>query len=192
MSTVTGSSATRLLVLGVVRISQPVHGYDVRRELLEWRVDTWAHVAPGSIYHQLRALVRDGLLEVTGVEQQGGRPARTRYQLTPAGEARFFELLRAALSTVEASGMLLMAGLPFFPLLARDEVVELLERRAAVLDEVVAGGGPFGEVDPDTPEHVAEIFALTTARLRADAGWARVLVERLRAGRYELADECDS
>ena len=44
-------SSTRLLVLGVVRIFQPVHGYDVRRELLSWRVDQWANVAPGSIPH---------------------------------------------------------------------------------------------------------------------------------------------
>ena len=28
-------SSTRLLVLGAVRIFQPVHGYDVRRELLD-------------------------------------------------------------------------------------------------------------------------------------------------------------
>ena len=42
-------ASTRLLVLGVVRIFQPVHGYDVRRELLSWRVDQWANVAPGSI-----------------------------------------------------------------------------------------------------------------------------------------------
>ncbi len=36
-------SSTRSLVLGVVRILQPVNRYDVRRVLLAWRADTWAH-----------------------------------------------------------------------------------------------------------------------------------------------------
>jgi hypothetical protein len=35
-------SATRLLVLGAVRIFQPAHGYLVRRELLSWGVENWA------------------------------------------------------------------------------------------------------------------------------------------------------
>jgi hypothetical protein len=38
-------SSTRLLMLGAVRIFQPVHGYFVRRELLTWRVDQWASTA---------------------------------------------------------------------------------------------------------------------------------------------------
>ena len=48
-------SVTRLLVLGAVRIFQPAHGYLVRRELLSWRVEEWANVQPGSIYHALRS-----------------------------------------------------------------------------------------------------------------------------------------
>jgi hypothetical protein len=41
-------SSTRLLILGAVRIFQPVHGYFVRRELLSWRADQWAKINPGS------------------------------------------------------------------------------------------------------------------------------------------------
>ena len=46
-------SATRLLVLGVVRMFGRAHGYQVRRELLTWSADEWANVQPGSIYHAL-------------------------------------------------------------------------------------------------------------------------------------------
>ena len=55
-------STTRLLLLGAVRIFQPVHGYLLRRELLSWQVEDWAHVKPGSIYSGLRTLVGLGLL----------------------------------------------------------------------------------------------------------------------------------
>lgn len=40
-------STTRLLLLGAVRVFPPVHGYLLRRELLSWQVEDWAHVEPG-------------------------------------------------------------------------------------------------------------------------------------------------
>src|SRR5688500_11438635 len=62
-------TTTRLMILGVVRWLQPVHGYDVRRELLSWQVEDWASIAPGSIYHALRKLTDEGLLEEVATEQ---------------------------------------------------------------------------------------------------------------------------
>lgn len=56
-------STTRLLVLGAVRIFQPVHGYYLRRELLTWRADQWAALNPGSVYNALKTLTKDGFLE---------------------------------------------------------------------------------------------------------------------------------
>src|SRR5882757_11215585 len=89
-------SSTRLLVLGVVRIFQPVHGYDVRRELLSWRAHEWASVKPGSIYNALKSLSRDGLLEIVGTSQVGGRPERTTYRVSSVGNEEFSSLLREA------------------------------------------------------------------------------------------------
>jgi DNA-binding PadR family transcriptional regulator len=68
---------TRLLVLSVVRLLQPVHGYDVRRELLSWRADEWASVPPGSVYGALKTLERDGWIEAVaqGIESGTGDPA---------------------------------------------------------------------------------------------------------------------
>jgi Transcriptional regulator PadR-like family len=79
-------SATRLLVLGVVRIFQPAHGYLVRRELLSWDVENWAAINPGSIYNMLRTLTRDGLLAEVDTADVGKGPARVGYRLTPDGE----------------------------------------------------------------------------------------------------------
>ena len=59
-------SATRLLILGAVRIFQPVHGYFIRRE------------RPG-IYNALRTLTRQGMLREVATESSDGRPARTTY-----------------------------------------------------------------------------------------------------------------
>ena len=62
-------SATRMMILGLVQWMQPVHGYDVRRELLSWSADKWANVQPGSIYHGLRKLAEEGLLRTVATEQ---------------------------------------------------------------------------------------------------------------------------
>jgi DNA-binding PadR family transcriptional regulator len=40
-------STTRLLILGLVKRLQPVHGYDLRRALLAGKAD----IRPGSVYH---------------------------------------------------------------------------------------------------------------------------------------------
>ena len=67
-------SATRLLLLGTVRIFQPVHGYFVRRELLSWYADAWAHVNPGSVYNGLRSLVREGFIAEVGTRRRAAGP----------------------------------------------------------------------------------------------------------------------
>ncbi len=83
-----------MMILGLVKLMQPVHGYDVRRELLSWNADEWANVAPGSIYHALRKLTEEGLLEEVATEQVGARPARTTYRTTAKGDSEFEDLLR--------------------------------------------------------------------------------------------------
>jgi DNA-binding PadR family transcriptional regulator len=51
-------SATQLLVLGVINGVGQAHGYQVRNELLAWRADMWAKIAPGSIYQAIRTLTK--------------------------------------------------------------------------------------------------------------------------------------
>lgn len=88
-------TSTRLLVLGAVRESGPVHGYNLRRQLLSIGANEWANVTPGSIYNALKTLVRESLLEVVGTDRQGARPERTMYRLTGEGEKAFQRLLVA-------------------------------------------------------------------------------------------------
>jgi len=180
--------ATRLLLLGTVRLFQPVHGYFVRRELMSWHADAWGNLNPGSVYNGLRTLTRDGLLEEVGTEAQGGRPARTTYRLTGDGESEFLMVLRGALWGVRAFEPAdLMAAWSFAWALKRDEVIAALEHRVEQI-EGSARATEFAIEDlarsETTPDTVAEHYRLTQARLDGEAGWARELVERLRGGAY--------
>ena len=181
-------SSTRLLVLGVVRIFQPVHGYDVRRELLSWRVDQWANVAPGSIYNALKSMTRDALLEIVGTDQVGGRPERTTYRLTNEGENEFQALLREALWRVRPPVDPLMPALCFMPVLKREELIAALKNRIPQIS------GQLEHVEfalaelpnPGTPEHVKELYRLSAARLAAEIPWAEALIQRLERGEYQI------
>jgi DNA-binding PadR family transcriptional regulator len=190
-------SPTRLLVLGVVRIFQPVHGYWVRRELLSWGVQDWGHVNPGSIYHALRAMARDGAIEEVATDEvagevHGGRPARTSYRLTLDGEQEFFGLLRTALWTLDDDPTTVLAGLCFMITLPRDEVVEAMRTRSGLLEaKVQVAERNMGHAVGArlAPPHSAEVVAVQVARWRAEQAWAVDLADRVRAGALRFRPE---
>jgi DNA-binding PadR family transcriptional regulator len=186
-------STTRLVILGAVRIFQPVHGYFVRRELMTWRADEWAPLNPGSVYNALRTLARDDFLEETGTEASDGRPARTLYRLTDDGETEFLMLLRDALWQLHPDDpSRLMAGVSFMWALSREEVRAALEHRVAQIEAAHRGlGFSVGDLlsNPRKPRHVAEVLRLVDARMGGEAVWAHEMLARLEAGEYAFAGE---
>src|ERR1700742_893781 len=122
-----------MMILGLVQWMQPVHGYDVRRELLSWSADKWANVQPGSIYHALRKLSEEELLREVTTEQVGARPARTTYEITDKGRAEFQTLLRSTWWNVATVAEPFMAAFAFLPMLSREEAAAGLRNRALQL-----------------------------------------------------------
>jgi DNA-binding PadR family transcriptional regulator len=186
-------SSTRLLVLGAVRIFQPVHGYLVRRELVSWQVDQWAHLNPGSVYGALRSLARDGYLEEVATEQGAAGAARTTYRVTPDEESELLRLVLEAIWTVVASAPeKLLVGLSFMDVLSREQVVAALEHRIAQIDASHSASQLAMQSIFDharAPDHVAEILRLADARGQGERAWAHELVERVRRGDYVFAGE---
>lgn len=187
-------SATRLLVLGVVRMYGTAHGYQVRRELLTWSADKWANVAPGSIYHALKKMATEKLLEVASTEAHPGGPDRTAYRLTPDGETEFQVLLARYLAESDDSAQgsfRLAAAVTFLPALPREKALSLLRHRLtqvvghrATAQDMLENGTSWGQ-----PEHVEELYRLWLGAVAAQEEWLRGLVARLESGRYAMADE---
>jgi DNA-binding PadR family transcriptional regulator len=176
-------SATRLLVLGVVRGYGRAHGYRVGHDLLSWGAGEWANVKWGSIYHALRKLTADGfLLDHDEV------PGRTDYELTERGEAEFQRLLREALRRPHPRPDLLGAALALLPSLPRADAIALLRERLATLEQTreKAQAQVDGWADPP---HVRELFGLWEHTAAGGAEWTRGLIERLEAGAYPMAGE---
>ncbi|QWF81956.1 PadR family transcriptional regulator [Amycolatopsis sp. CA-230715] len=186
-------SATRLLVLGVVRMHGSAHGYQVRRELLTWSADKWANVKPGSIYHALKKLAKEGLLAEVAVEPGDAGPDRLAYRLTDDGETEFQVLLTRALSDPQDPGPELGAGMTFLTTLPRQRAIDLLRHHlvraeAELHSATLIGGRP--DISPKPP-HVRELYELW--RLHAETGvrWTRGVIEHLEAGDYVMADDAD-
>ena len=86
-----------MLLLGAVQLFEPVNGYQIRRELVSWRVDEWAHINPGSIYSGLETLARAGHLARHPLVE--GNRTVTVYTTTDAGRAEFHRLFADAVRT---------------------------------------------------------------------------------------------
>jgi DNA-binding PadR family transcriptional regulator len=186
-------SATRLLVLGAVRIFQPAHGYLIRRELLSWGVESWAAINPGSIYNQLRTLTKEGLTEEVPDGEGGKGPAKVGYRLTLDGESAFLGLLTHGLWEIDdRDPHLLPAALCFLPALTREQAAEALEARETALQLQLKGLAARSRMMLEqrlVPPHTAESLELWSGQLSGQLGWVRGARERVAAGHYRFAGE---
>jgi len=173
-----------MMVLGLVQWMQPVHGYDVRRELLSWNADKWANVQPGSIYHALRTLSAEGLLREVSTEQVGARPARTSYEITEKGKAEFQSLLRGAWWQVTPAPDQFMAAFSFLPALRRDEAAAALRNRAVQLRAGIHALETAAATDwmDSKPTFVGWMWELTAVRSEAEIAWCERTAKKIEAG----------
>jgi DNA-binding PadR family transcriptional regulator len=174
------------MILGLVRWLQPVHGYDVRRELLSWDVESWANIQPGSIYHALRKLSEEGLLEEVATEQVGARPTRTTYRVTAKGDAEFEDLLRKYWWNVHTPVDPFSSAYAFMPALPRAEAIAALRNRAHALEAHAARHRAMIEDKSgwinSKPPHVLWNFELVVAKIEAEIDWCIRTAERVEGG----------
>ncbi|MEU9505064.1 PadR family transcriptional regulator [Micromonospora sp. NPDC048170] len=180
-----------MMILGLVRGMQPVHGYDVRRELLGRGADRWANVQPGSIYHALRKLTREGLLREVATEQVGARPPRTTYEVTPEGEEAFESLLRDLWWQLHEPPDPFVAAFSFLPAMPPEEAAAALRNRANLLRAGVEWTRTSlspGWAREAGPVHVGWMSELWAARSEAEISWCEQIAERIESGVSYLPD----
>lgn len=185
-------SAIRLLVLGAVRQHGRAHGYQVRNDLEYWGAHEWSNAKPGSIYHALKQMAKQGLLlaHETAPSTAGG-PPRTEYEITDEGVREYRSLLRAAITSYDQKMDVLSAAVGFIVDLERDEAVALLQERIAAIEAWRASVTEY-YTPADGPEslgHIGEIMNLWVHSADAGAEWTRGLIERIEGGAYTFSGE---
>jgi DNA-binding PadR family transcriptional regulator len=122
-----------LAILGLLK-EQPMHGYQLSRELSESLGGFW-RVSYGSLYPSLRRLEKDGAVEsVPSDEDRGGR-RKNVYRVTEKGEKLFFELLQETPHDNSTEDTRFRVRLAFFKYLPPETRIRLLERRRALLED---------------------------------------------------------
>jgi DNA-binding PadR family transcriptional regulator len=176
----------RLVVLGLL-LRRAMTGYEVQRLLELNQMEQWAGILPGSIYHALKKLEREGLITLRAVEATGNR-TRAIYVITPAGAVEFRRLLgeafRVSAPHYPAS---VYAALSFVDELPREEVVRLLDEQIAALEGQLVtwneGERAKAAVMPDVPMpgYLTAIFANGREHMELDLRFLRHLRDTLPA-----------
>ena len=125
---------TRLMVLGLLK-TKPMSGYEIQQILTRSQSDSWAGILPGSIYHALKKMEKEGLVEIDSIEKTGNR-SKAIYKITADGELEFDKLLKESLQV--SSVFLpsnLYTGLSFIEHLTNDAIIQSLKNQQIVLEE---------------------------------------------------------
>ncbi|EYT80281.1 PadR family transcriptional regulator [Streptomyces andamanensis] len=185
-------SAIRLLVLGAVRQHGRAHGYQVRNDLEYWGAHEWSNAKPGSIYHALKQMAKQGLLLAHEIAPStAGGPPRVEYEITELGTEEYLTLLREYLTAYDQRPDVLTAALGFMVDLGRAEVLGLLEKRVRSIEEWRRSVTEYytPEEGPGQLGHIGEIMNFWVHSADSGAEWTRGLIERVRGGAYTFAGE---
>lgn len=168
-----------VMVLALLREGD-MHPYEMARLLRARRDDRMIAITNGTLYHTVARLNGQGLLEEVGVDRDGNRPERTTYTLTPAGYEAVPAWVRAELGRTDHPARFRVA-LAEAHNLGRDETVELLSARRALLQQELDDhdAGVARAIDRGVPEQYVIEVGRQQALLRAELAWLDDLLPRL-------------
>lgn len=122
----------KLLLLGLLRTGS-MHGYQLN-DFIESTLATCVQIKRPTAYYVLNKMQADGWVEEME-EQEGNRPPRRIYSITPAGEAAFQELLRQNLASYELAQFTGDVGLAFLGEVPVEEGLDLLQQRRDLIQD---------------------------------------------------------
>jgi hypothetical protein len=108
-------------------------------------------------------------------EQEGNRPPRRVYAITPQGEVAFQRLLRENLANYQPSDFTCHIGLAFLDELSAEEALPLLHRRHAGMEELLESTRAHGE----HPGSLQLMLEHQVHLLVAELVWLESIIARL-------------
>jgi DNA-binding PadR family transcriptional regulator len=129
---------SNLLALALLSLlaQQPMYPYEMAQTLRARGKDQTIKINWGSLYTVVQNLQKYGFIEEVGTDREGRQPERTTYQITEQGMAELRDWLRELLSVPEEPQSPFAAALSEGGILPPDEMVELLTKRLATLDNL--------------------------------------------------------
>ena len=116
----------KLLLLGLLR-DHPMYGYQIN-EMIDVHLGTSIHLTKPTAYRFLNQMAENGWVTFRE-EQEGNRPTRRVYSITPAGEGEFKRMLRESLVDFKPAAFHSAISIAFMDALPPEEVLPLLNKR---------------------------------------------------------------
>jgi DNA-binding PadR family transcriptional regulator len=172
-----------IAVLALLR-EGPMHPYQMQRLLHLRHKDEILALKRGSLYHAIRRLLHDKLIDAKSTGREGRRPERTTYAITSAGRKELSRNLRQMIAVPRHESSDFMAAMSFIVHLTPAESLQKLEDRSKILEqEIVARGAGMAAA----AKHVLRINLVESeylvAMLKAELMWVRNLSLEISTGR---------
>lgn len=165
----------RLLLLGLLR-REEMHGYQLH-EFIDRELAFCTDLKKPTAYYLLNKMTAEGWISEE-TTQEGNRPPRKVYTVTPAGEAAFQQLLRQNVARFIPSRFPGDAGIAYLDALPPAEALALLRQRREQLQLAQAQVGA-------TPAHGGSLEWVVEHQRRhlaAEADWLDAIIVRLEQG----------
>jgi DNA-binding PadR family transcriptional regulator len=169
-----------LLLLGLLR-SQDMHGYQLH-EAIDGHLGMGVQLTKPTAYRLLSNMAEDGWVTFRE-EQEGNRPPRRVYAITPKGEVAFQRLLRENLANYQPSDFTCQIGLAFLDELSPEEALPLLHRRHVGMEELIESTRAHGE----HPGSLQLMLERQVHLLVAELQWLESIIAPLQEGEDEQA-----
>lgn len=182
-------NALGLAVLGLL-MESPLHPHAMAAELRERGMDRAFKVTTGSLYDVVRALVRDGWVEVRETVKVGARPERTIYQLTALGREEFTRWVDRLVREPQAEFPKFLSAVSYLGALGPEGAVAALGERAdrlrASLEELRAG---HRQALAEVPRLFVVEAEYAIRMAEAELGWVEDIVSDVESGRLAWPEE---
>ena len=122
----------KLLLLGMLR-DHEMHGYQIN-EMVDMHLGSSVQLTRPTAYRLLNQMAEDGWIQFCE-EQEGKRPPRRVYSITPRGEAEFQTTLRQCLANYQPPEHHSITCLAYLDQIAEGEAAELLGQRRKMIEE---------------------------------------------------------
>jgi DNA-binding PadR family transcriptional regulator len=167
-----------LAILGLLK-EQPMHGYQLSRELSEQLGGLW-RVSYGSLYPSLRRLQKQGAIETDADAPAQGR-RKTVYRITSKGERLFLELLQETPQDSQSEDARFRIRLAFFRYLPPETRIRLLERRRGALEERLGHIRASLRTRRRVDDYTLALMERGATTTESDIAWLSGLIEAERA-----------
>jgi DNA-binding PadR family transcriptional regulator len=182
---------SNLLALSLLTLltERPMYPYEMASKLRERGKDNTIKINWGSFYTVVQNLEKHGFIEAVEVAREGRQPERTTYQITDTGRAELMDWMRELLSVPEREYTRFEAALADSAVLPPDELIDLLRRRLAALEE--ANGRAQAELATVSTQ-IPRLFLIESeyylAQRRAEEEWVRGLLKEFTGGTFPGLD----